>query len=430
MLDKALQEDSTFALAFMMKGMVSENSENRRMYIKKAMKYAPQVSEGEQLWIKARNVFYGTQEGDSTEYEYFKKLVGLFPEDPYANYLYGFVNHHHDNFYPDTAVAYLRRSVELDKNFTLAIDDLVYAYLENGDLINARKMASQNVERLPNLADPKNTYAEILMSLGNHQESIESFEKAFALDSTSAWSIIGIAANLNYLNQHSKARKELEKLDNFKDISDYNFRHKWRARVVSYIDEGKLDSAILVLENQKQLGLKKETTHEPLFHAHMSFLRKLNLLFEMGDIENGKREYEEWLQFTKNNISRESTLKNVQDLGDYYIAYEHFHKNRFDHALQSIELYKESITEENAQYKRLMAKILWKKGNPEQALMVLVSTGLEGHSEQYLYASVLLSEGQKNEAQVWVDKINSTYLIDDIDLALTRYRVRTEFVIK
>ncbi|NNK40343.1 MAG: hypothetical protein HKP45_06800, partial [Winogradskyella sp.] len=51
-LNKALNEDSTFALAYMMKGMISENFEQRRKNILKAMQYAPLASDGEQLWIK------------------------------------------------------------------------------------------------------------------------------------------------------------------------------------------------------------------------------------------------------------------------------------------------------------------------------------------------------------------------------------------
>lgn len=424
-IDKALEEDSAFAMGYLLKGMVSENFETRRMNVIKALDLSPQTSNGEQLWIKARNIFYGNQEGDSTELQYFNKLVELYPQDPYANFMYGFVNHHHNNSFLDTAIAYLKKAVALDGKLTLAIDDLAYAYLEIGDFKSAEKMALRNVGLLPNLATPKNTYAEILMRLGKHNQSIESYKKALAVDSNSAWSVIGIAANLNYLNKHVEARKTLDQLDAFNDISDYNFRHKWRGRVVSFIDEGKLDSAILVLENQKQLGLSKATTHEPLFHAYMSFVRKINLLFEIGDVKNGQREYKAWLKFVEENFTRASTIKNVKDQGDFYNAYTQFHSKNYSNALNSLEKYKETINEENTQYKRLKSAILSANNNPIESLNLLKSTGLEGPYEQAEYAMILFSHGQKEEGEKWKNKVLTTFLIDDIDLALARMKLKS-----
>ena len=423
-LSSALKIDSTFAMAYMMRGMIAEDFQERRHYIAQAMKYAHDVTKGEQLWIKARNAYYGTQEGDTTEFEYFRHLVNLYPEDYFANYLFGFVNHHHGTSEIDTAIQYLHKAVSIKEDFTLAIEDLAYAYMEKGDFMNAEKYASTNLALLPGLAEPLNTYAEILMRMGKHRESIEVYRKVLDLNPSSAWSIIGIAANLNYLGKHREAREELNRLDDFKSISDYHFRHKWRASVVSFLDEGKIDSALNMLERQKQLGLKNLTDHEPLFHAYMSFMRKTDLLFRIGDHINGKKEYQNWLAFVEANLSRESTIRNIQNLGSFYNAYEHYHRGQLDLALEDLEIYKDLVGEENEQFSELKTKILWKTGQYAKALEIIRSLGQENPYFLYLTAIILRNKNHKEEAAILISEINSMYLIDDIDLAFTRSLIR------
>ena len=419
-LSAALKKDSTFAMAYMMKGMIAEDFRDRRHYIAQAMKYVPNATKGEQLWIKARNAYYGTQEGDTTEFEYFRQLVNLYPEDYFANYLFGFVNHHHGTSEIDTAIRYLNKAISIKEDFTLAIEDLAYAYMEKGNFIDAEKYASANIALLPGLAEPLNTHAEILMRMGKHRESIEVYRKVLDLNPSSAWSIIGIAANLNYQSKHREAREELNRLDDFENISDYHFRHKWRARVVSFLDEGKVDSALNVLERQKQLGLKNLTDHEPLFHAYMSYMRKTDLLFRMGDHINGKKEYQNWLAFVEATISRESTIRNIQNLGSFYNAYGHYHRGEFDLALKDLEIYQDLVGEENEKFLELKAKILWNTGQDAEALKTVHSMGQENPYYLYLAAAILKDANHSEEGAEMIEKINSMYLIDDIDLAYTR----------
>ncbi len=421
-LDKAIALDSTFAMGYLMKGMISGDFNNRRSQIAMAIKHLPKVSEGEKLWIRARNDFYGTGD-DSEEYELFKQLVQLYPEDAYAHHLFGFINYHHGNSNFDKAIEHLKKAIAIQPDFTLAYNELAYAYLEKRAFKKAKEAALKYIELLPDLPDPYDTQAEILMREGSYQQSIEAYRKVLQIDPNYAWSIIGTAANLNYLGKHTKAREFLTKLDSIAAMSDYNFRHRWRAEVVSYIDEGKLDSALVVLENQKQMGIHKTTTHEPLFHAYYGFLRKTRLYFEKGDWKNGLQEYQQWNAYVQANSTRATTKKRLQNLKDYYEAYASFLQKDFNQAKISLQKYLEAIEKENDQYLILKAKILHAQGNLNEAIAAIKNTDLTDSYHQFIYATILEALGKKEDAKIWFSNIQNANLIDDISLALVRRKV-------
>ena len=58
---KALAIDSSFAMAHLRLGMVRDNYVNRREKINDALKYIDNVSQGEKLWILARQDFYSLE---------------------------------------------------------------------------------------------------------------------------------------------------------------------------------------------------------------------------------------------------------------------------------------------------------------------------------------------------------------------------------
>ena len=61
--EKAILLDSSFAIAHLKIGMLRDNFEKRKQHLAIAMNNIDKISEGERIWILARNKFYGTQEG-------------------------------------------------------------------------------------------------------------------------------------------------------------------------------------------------------------------------------------------------------------------------------------------------------------------------------------------------------------------------------
>ncbi len=420
LLDKAIQLDAAFAMASLKRGMLSGNYDKRRKLIAAAMTQIDNISEGERLWILARNAFYGT--GDSSkEFSFFESLVKAYPKDENANYLFGYINYHHGNNDYDNAIKYLSGAVDIKPDFTKAYNDLAYVYLEKKNFEMAKKMASKNIELLPDQLNPYDTYAEILMREGNYEASIEAYARVLEIDSKFPWAIMGTVANLNFLNRYTEAREFHKKLESVNNLTDYQFRHTWRSLVVSYIDEGKLSEAIHVLECQKQMGINKTTTHEPFFHAYYAFLRKTRLYFEMRDWESGLKEYERWNSYVSNNSTNANTLKNVKDFGTYYKAYAYFLKGNTDQAYKTLALYKASKGDkENDLYRVLLSKILMHQNKPEEALAVMEMSNLENSYHQYIYGSIWKKLGKQETANQWFRKITTANELNVIDLALVR----------
>lgn len=416
---EAIQLDSTFALACLKLAMLKDDFDTRKRLIAQAMRHKDKVSKGEQLWILARNDFYGTR-GGRTELELFKDLVELHPDDPYANYLYGFVNHHHGNKEVEKAIQYLEKATELKPDFAKAQNELAYTYLEKGDFAKAREAAARYVALLPDLINPYDTYAEILMREGDYTASIDAYQKILDKEQHSPWAIMGIAANLNFLNRHSEARLFLKKLDQIPTLSDYEYRHKWRSKVVSYLDEGQLDSALVVLQAQKETGIQNATTHEPFFHAYYSFLRRTRLFFEKKDGSSGWKEYKAWNAYIQENSKSEGTKQRLTQLGDYYQAYAHLLQQKPEKAIEFLNNYKKTLKEENDQYRHLLARIFEAQGQVKEALAIAKQLDLSDAYYQYFYAKLLQKAGEKDEAKTWFTKIAKTNERNDIDLAVVR----------
>ena len=177
----AIVLDSTFALAHLRLGMLRDNYDFRRAKLKEAMKSISQVSKGEQLWIKARNAFYGSGNTGDKEYNLFKELVELYPNDEKANYFFGFVNIHHGKHDNKTAIKFYKKAIALNPDYVIPYNELAYAYAGINDFENAKEFAQTSITSLPTSVNPLDTYAEILMRNGEYKKSIKAYNKVLKL---------------------------------------------------------------------------------------------------------------------------------------------------------------------------------------------------------------------------------------------------------
>jgi tetratricopeptide (TPR) repeat protein len=70
-----------------------------------------------------------------------------------------------------------------------------YAHRANDDLDGARAAFSTYVELIPDEANPYDSYAELLMEMGQYAESIENYRKSLAIDRNFSASYAGISIN-------------------------------------------------------------------------------------------------------------------------------------------------------------------------------------------------------------------------------------------
>lgn len=414
----AVKEDTTFALAYLRLAMIQSDFNKRKSYLEKSMQYIHLVSKGEQLWINGRIAFY-LQGNSSNEFQFFKELIELYPDDERARYLFGYMNHHHGRNNIETSILYLKKAIEINPNFIKPYDDLAYAYIENKDFESSEKIIKQYIEILPESLTPHEIFAEMLMRSGQYSRSIDAYNGVLELDSAYAWAIMGIAANLNFLNRHIEARRELNKLE-YCELTDREYRLKWRARVVSYIDEGKLDSAILILDQQKNESLSNKNKREPFFHIYYSFLRKTKLHFENNQPPKGIQEYKKWNDFIQSKIPQEKVKKLLADLSHFYKAYQAYINGDVASSNQFLDQYNNTIDETNDNYRVLKSKLLIKEKKYTEAITMLKASDISNPYNQYWLAEAYRLNGEENKAQELYKKAASLNEMNEIDYALIR----------
>ncbi|MBC8478872.1 MAG: tetratricopeptide repeat protein, partial [FCB group bacterium] len=250
-LEAAVEEDPEFALAHMNLALVQPSAKGFFESLAQAEKTAPQVSEGEQLWIKG--LAAGVNGFPQEQLDFYQQLVELYPADERAFNLLG-------NFYfgqqeYELAIAQYETAVALAPEYSQPYNQLGYASRFLGDYSAAEAAFEKYMILIPDDPNPLDSYAELLMKMGKFEESIDYYKKALKLNADFINSHMGIAANYNYLGEYKKARKQLDK---YMDMAhnDGERRTVYFCKSVSFVDEGKYEEAVKELGKSYKLAEK------------------------------------------------------------------------------------------------------------------------------------------------------------------------------
>lgn len=410
---KALQLDSTFAMAHFRLAMLRDNYEYRREKLAKALQYSNSISEGEKLLIKGRIDFYQAGYDGSYEYDYFKQLVALYPNDDEANYMFGYVHIHHGRKLADSAIHYYKKALKLNPNVSSYYNELAYAYMENQDFEKAETTIQDYIKFLPNHENPRDVYAEMLMRDHRYEASITAYEEVLKINKKAPWAYMGKAANLSFLKRYDESHKVIDNLKHI-PLSDYEYRHQWRSRVCSYIVEGNLEAAIKVLNRQKTESATGNNSREPLFHQYMALSRMTRLYFENNQPENGLKSYQDWIDFVNNNSLRASTKANVIKLKTYYQAFASFLKGDYDLAITMLDTNKRLSEDETL----LKARILLSKNNTQKAIDILEALNTTNPYHLLWLSKAYQRLGNTQKAEVLIHKLKTLIEMNNIDYAL------------
>jgi tetratricopeptide (TPR) repeat protein len=419
MYQEAVNIDNTFALAYLRLAMVKDNYDVRKQQLIEAEKHLEHVSEAEKLWIKGRRDFYATGYDGSKEYGYFKQLVELYPNDEMANYLFAYVNLNHGVLKPDLAIHHFERAIKINSNFIRPYNELIYTYLEKKDFKNAKKITEKYIKLLPSSVNPLDTYAEIFMRSGEYKKSINIYNKVLKIDPQFPWALMGITANMNFLGKHKEGRNYTIKLEE-NHLTHYEYRHKWKALVTSYLDEGDFDQAITTLEKQKQESVTGRNKREPSFHMYFSFLRKTRFYFENNQSKQGLLEYKEWYKYINESDRSEKAKTSIRNLENYYLAYAAFLDNKLEDTSMYLNNYTSSNEGETDASKILLSRVLLANEQIEKAINKILETDLNSPYNQYWLMIAYKKAGDTKNVKKYRDKILSLNDRNNIDLSLVR----------
>jgi tetratricopeptide (TPR) repeat protein len=199
----AVAEDPEFAMAHLMLANTAQTAAQFFSAVGSAEDYMSRASEGEQLFIRA---LIATAENDqAAQLAALNSVQAAYPDDERTHMALGnFFTGQQD--FPQ-AVLHYEHATEIDPEFASAFNSLGYAHRSNGDLEAAKFAFKRYVELIPDAANPYDSYAELLMEMGQYEESIANYRKALEIDPNFQTAYAGISINESLRGNAERAQQ-------------------------------------------------------------------------------------------------------------------------------------------------------------------------------------------------------------------------------
>jgi len=147
---RALEFDSTFAMAYYRLARLREGLEQQQL-VAKAVEYSDRVSDKEKRYIRSLEIL--VLRDYTGAIDELQKIVERYPEEKDALYMIGTVYYH---YLPDleAAVRYFNKVIEMDPLHKTAYNILAYAYDRMGDFDKSIWAINQYISIAPDEANP------------------------------------------------------------------------------------------------------------------------------------------------------------------------------------------------------------------------------------------------------------------------------------
>jgi serine/threonine protein kinase/Tfp pilus assembly protein PilF len=174
--NKALELDSTFAMAYLRLADLKGGEEKKRLAAK-AVEYSDKVSQKERYYIKAMEAYVS---GNDAQYlKWLQKLTEGYPEEKEAYlWLGGEYGHLRQ---PKQAIRCYHKAIEIDPLYKMAYNSLAYAYDQMGDFDKSIWAINKYISLAPDEANPYDSRADLYAYNGKLDQAIESYKKALEI---------------------------------------------------------------------------------------------------------------------------------------------------------------------------------------------------------------------------------------------------------
>jgi len=307
-LTKAIEEDTTFALAYLIRSAFQPTAKDFFDDLNKAVSFAGNASQGEQLMISGFEA--GVNANLVKQTADIEKLVSLYPKDERAHNL--LAGAYFAQFEDQKAIDEYNKAVEINPNYSPTYNSLGYAYRRVTNYPESEKAFQKYIELIPNDPNPYDSYAELLLKEGKYDAAIENYQKALTHNSGFVSSKVGIASAYIYKGNYEEARKELQQLfdsarnDGEKRTALFNM-------AVSYADEGKPDMALKELDQEYAIAEKIND------FGNMSgdLISMGAILYESGKYKEALDKFDKSVEAFDKSTSSQALKDNVK-LGNLY----------------------------------------------------------------------------------------------------------------
>jgi tetratricopeptide (TPR) repeat protein len=208
--ERAIALDSTFAMAWGRLALVHEGTRNEaagRAAVDRALDLSVDATERERMYIRLWHALFhydyttGARIADS--------LLQLYPRETEVYVYRGNLWENEKNF--DKAVALYRKAVEIDSGFAMGYMVLGYAYSTLGNQEEALAAMERYIALSPNTADPRASYADLLVRVGRYDEALEQYRASLAIRSDYWYAIQEIGKVYTTLGRLKDAQAQFDR---------------------------------------------------------------------------------------------------------------------------------------------------------------------------------------------------------------------------
>ena len=205
---QAVDEDPDFAMGHFMVASTSQTAAEFFDAVAKADAHAAGASPGEQLYIRA--LVAASETDQDAQRAALTELVGMFPNDERTHMQLGnFLNGQQDFA---GAAEHFAHATKVNPSFAGAYNALGYARRSLEDFDGAKAAFEKYVELIPDEANPHDSYAELLMEMGDYETSIDHYRKSLSIDPNFAASYAGISINESLRGRPDLAQEAAEQM--------------------------------------------------------------------------------------------------------------------------------------------------------------------------------------------------------------------------
>ena len=240
--EKALELDSTFAMAYFKLALVKGGKEQKKLAAR-ATEYSDRVSQKERHYIKALDLDVSGNHMEAIKE--LRKLVERYPEEKAAFYWLG--AYHYALKQTDRAILQLKKAIEIDPFYKLAYNLLAYVYNDIGDFDKSIWAINKYISVAPDEANPYDSRADLYAYNGRIDQAIESYKKALEKKPDFYFSLAKLGHMHLFKREYSQAESFYKQLSASGEKDIRSEGRTYLALIPLY--QGKLDEALKVLDN-------------------------------------------------------------------------------------------------------------------------------------------------------------------------------------
>ena len=407
---KAIKLDTDFALANLYLSF-SDGSFYPEKF-EKAISLKGKVSKGEQIFLE---MFDNQRKGNGTEMDKnCQTYAELYSKDARTQFILGSYIYNGND---EKAFYYLKKAIELDKDFGPAYMALGLQYQGIHNFSEAEKNFLRYAELLPNHPNPLQQLGTFYREEGNLDKALEFYSKMFKLDpSTETYLMIGNCyifkgdfkeARENYMKGYEKAANEDEKIS----ALDNN--------ALSYVFEGNMEGSLVAYDKFRDLA-EKYKRYDLVIDSYHNQLW-VSLIF--NDIPKAQT----YLNKAEGNI-RTSAINDVdrktyEESNPVWRGFYLIYASDYAGAEKELESYKTIVEQRKMPSEMESLNLLFgfsrlRQQRYDQAIEFLLKGGNYYNTWYYLGAAYE-GKGEKEKAKEYFSKVASSNLLT-LNLASVR----------